>query len=331
MITIREGETKKLSGLSSLFISFKYNADIVAAIKSSDKYVFDKKTLEWEVPLTSLSYLLDTLTYLDDITLKLLKDGTQKELLYPKLSHEYPPFEHQVEGITFGLQHDNWLLLDSPGMGKTLQMIYLAEELKEQKGLEHCLIICGINTLKANWKKEIKKYSTLSCRVLGEKISKKGKVSYGSIKERAAELLAPNDAFFLIINVEALRSEDIMNALKHTKNNIGMIVFDEAHKCLVGGTLVETDQGNKTIQEIVDNNLQCKIKSFNALKNSVEYKDIDSYYRSDEKEALIELLIVDEESIEHKLVCTQDHPVFTLNRGYIEARYILETDIILID
>ena len=231
MIYIDERKPCKLSGLSSLFISFKYNPEIVSAIKSSDKYIFDKKTFQWEVPLTSLAYLLDTLTYLDDITLRLLQEGEQKELLYPKLEHKYPPFEHQVEGITYGLQHDNWLLLDSPGMGKTLQMIYLAEELKAQKGLEHCLIICGINTLKANWKKEIQKYSTESCRILGEKISKKGRVSYGSIKERASELMEPSDAFFLIINVEALRSDEVMYALKNTKNNIGMIVLDEAHKC----------------------------------------------------------------------------------------------------
>ena len=231
MIYIDERKPCKLSGLSSLFISFKYNPEIVSAIKSSDKYIFDKKTFQWEVPLTSLAYLLDTLTYLDDITLRLLQEGEQKELLYPKLKHKYPPFEHQVEGITYGLQHDNWLLLDSPGMGKTLQMIYLAEELKAQKGLEHCLIICGINTLKANWKKEIQKYSTESCRILGEKISKKGRVSYGSIKERASELMEPSDAFFLIINVEALRSDEVMYALKNTKNNIGMIVLDEAHKC----------------------------------------------------------------------------------------------------
>ena len=257
MIYIVERECKKLSGTSSLFLSFKFNPDIVAAIKSSDKYIFDKKTCEWEVPLTSLAYLLDTLTYIDDITLMIKAENEEKELLYPKLEHKYPPYEHQVEGITYGLQHNNWLLLDSPGLGKTLQMIYLAEELKEQKGLEHCLIICGINTLKANWKKEIKKYSNLSCRVLGEKISKKGRVSYGSIKQRALELIEPNDAFFLILNVEALRYDEIMDALKKTKNNIGMIVFDEAHKCLAGSTLLQTDAGNKRIEDIVNNRLKC--------------------------------------------------------------------------
>lgn len=236
MIYITEASPKKLSGLSSLFISFKYNPDIVAAIKTSDKYIFDKTTTSWEVPVTSLAYLLDILTYIDDISLVLLKEDNNKDLLYPILEHEYPPFEHQVEGITYGLQHDSWLLLDSPGMGKSLQMIYLAEELKAQKGLEHCLIICGINTLKANWKKEIRKYSKESCRVLGEKISRKGRVSYGSVKERAAELLEPLDAFFIIINIEALRTEEMMQALKKTKNNIGMIVLDEAHKCKSSST-----------------------------------------------------------------------------------------------
>lgn len=331
MIYIVERECKKLSGTSSLFLSFKFNPDIVAAIKSSEKYIFDKKTYEWEVPLTSLAYLLDTLTYIDDITLTIKAENEEKELLYPKLEHKYPPYEHQVEGITYGLQHNNWLLLDSPGLGKTLQMIYLAEELKEQKGLEHCLIICGINTLKANWKNEIKKYSTLSCRVLGEKISKKGRITYGSIKQRALELIEPNDAFFLILNVEALRYDEIMEALKKTKNNIGMIVFDEAHKCLAGSTLLQTDVGNKRIEDIVDNRLKCKIKSFNEITNSTEYKEIDSYYKSDVKEKLIQLTILDDKSIEHKLICTRNHPIYTKNRGYVPADALLENDILLID
>ena len=230
MIYIKEAPPTKLSGLTSLYISFDFNAEIIPVIKSCEKYVYDKKTYTWEIPVTSLAYLLDNLTYIDDITLSLEREDTEKEKLYPVLTHQYPPFQHQTEGITFGLNNDSWLLLDDPGMGKTLQMIYLAEELKEQKGLEHCLIICGINTLKANWKKEIKKYSTLSCRVLGEKINKKGKVSYASTKERAAELYNPLDAFFIITNIETIRSDDVLQALRTTKNNIGMIVLDEAHK-----------------------------------------------------------------------------------------------------
>ena len=71
-------------------------------------------------------------------------------IFHPILKNQYPtpPFEHQLDGIKYGLNHDKWLLLDEPGLGKTLQVIYLAEELKAQENIEHCLIICGINTLK---------------------------------------------------------------------------------------------------------------------------------------------------------------------------------------
>ena len=230
MINIVENKPSKLSGVTSLYVSFSYNPEIINIIKSCDKYVYDKKTYTWELPITTLTYLLDNLTYIDDITLKLYKEDSNTEHYYPKLLYKTKPFKHQLDGIEFGLNHDNWLLLDQPGLGKSKTIINLAEELKAQKGLEHCLIICGINTLKSNWKKEIKLHSNLSCRVIGEKISKKGNVSYASVKERAAELKQPLDAFFYIINVESLRSEDVIEAIKKSSNKIDMIVFDEVHK-----------------------------------------------------------------------------------------------------
>lgn len=378
MITIEEREPCKLSGLSSLFISFDFDAEVVNAIKKLDKYVYDKKTFTWEVPTSCLAVLLDTFTYLDDITLILKKDKESNEYLEPKIIHKTPPFDHQKDAITFGLNREEgkgFLLLDQPGLGKALDldtliittkgkkklrditkddvlfdeeghecnikgifdhdslemydicfypndvvrcckdhlwpiltpkegtyeivptwwllenyryvemplpkqrvksgwerntrtiksikyagnfpgrcltvdspnklylidnyilthnttsMIYLAEELQQQKGLEHCLIICGINTLKANWKKEIQKFSTLPVRVIGEKLNKKGNVTYASMKERAAELINPIKEFFIVINIEMLRNDDIIQAIRTSKNKIDMIVLDECHKC----------------------------------------------------------------------------------------------------
>lgn len=233
MITIEESAPLKLSGLTSLHISFPYNADVIAAIKQSNKYAYDKKTYQWEVPITELAYLLDSLTFIDDIKLVLKKEDKNKVHLIPKLSSTYklPAFEHQLQAIEWGLNTPSGLLLDEAGLGKSATIIHLAEELKVQKGLEHCLIICGINTLKANWKKEIALHSNLSCRVIGEKINSKGKVSYATMKERAAELKNPLDAFFYVINIESIRSDDIIDAIKNSKNKIEMIVLDEAHKC----------------------------------------------------------------------------------------------------
>lgn len=230
MIYITEKLPIKISGLSSLHITFDFNIEVVTIIKNCSKSIYNPKTYVWEVPVTDLSYLLDNLTYLDDITLKLLIDDTDHERFIPKLTHKYPPFEHQIQAITFGLNVDSFALLDTPGAGKTNSAIYLAEELKAQKGLEHCLIICGINTLKTNWKNEIQKFSTESVRILGERVNKKGKIVYDGIKARAAELLKPLDEFFLIINIESLRSDIFMDAIKKTPNKIGMIILDEAHR-----------------------------------------------------------------------------------------------------
>lgn len=230
-IKIEERKCEKLSGITSLFLSFKFNQEIINIIKTYDKYVYDKKTYTWELPVNSLSYLLDNLTYIDDIELHLYKDDCNKVHFIPKLTYKTKPFQHQLEGIEYGLNHYSWLLLDQPGLGKSKTIINLAEELKAQKGLKHCLIICGINTLKSNWKKEIHTHSDLTCRIIGEKISKKGKISYATVKERAEELKNPLDAFFYIINVEALRSDDIVDAIKKSKNEIDMVVVDEVHKC----------------------------------------------------------------------------------------------------
>ena len=123
------------------------------------------------------------------------------------------------------------MLLDAPGLGKTLQMIYLAQELKRLGKIEHCLIICGINTLKINWKKEIERHSDLTCRILGERINKKGRYLIGSIKDRVDDLSNNIDEFFVITNIETLRDDKILKALtnKKAKNKFDMVVVDEAH------------------------------------------------------------------------------------------------------
>lgn len=232
MIKIEEKQTSKLPGITSLFVSFNYNASIVEAIKTLPNYTYDKKTFTWEIPITSLAKLLNLLNPIDDITLTLLPDKEEKKPKEITLSDfKTEPYYYQKEGIIHGLRNDRFLLLDQPGLGKSLQLIYLAEELKEREGLEHCLVICGINTLKANWKKEIEQHSKLDCRILGERVSKKGKYSIGSIKERLEDLKNPIKEFFIIVNIETLRNDDIVKAINNGPNKIDMIVVDEIHSC----------------------------------------------------------------------------------------------------
>lgn len=61
----------KVSGLSSVICKFDYNPATVEAIKSIPNARYLKKEKLWEVPINSLTLLLDTLTFVDDITFQL--------------------------------------------------------------------------------------------------------------------------------------------------------------------------------------------------------------------------------------------------------------------
>lgn len=243
MINIYEvSPPNKLSGLSSLVIKFDYNEHIVDALKTLPTYNYDKKTKLWEVPVCYLGRLLDNLTFLDEIQLKLLDTPESGEFHFnkcfnleplseiEKVSFKMKPFEHQLEAINFGLDKEKWLLLDSMGLGKTNSIIWLAETLKRRGIIDHCFIICGVNSLKQNWKKEIQKFSTESAVVLGEYITRTGTTRYRSMDKRAQQLKDPIDEFFVITNLESLRDDRIIEAFKTSSNKFGMIAFDEAHK-----------------------------------------------------------------------------------------------------
>lgn len=242
MIYINEiSPTIKLPGLNSCTVQFNYDKRLVDTIHQVPNAIWHKKLNVWEIPVTSLSRAINLFSNYDDIELNLLENDVHdkyiinqdKDVNLHLERYKTKLFNHQEEGIKYGLTHDKFLLLDMPGLGKTLQMIYLAEELKLRDGIEHCFIICGLNTLKYNWKKEIEKFSNYSCRILGERKTKSGKEKIGSVKDRLDDLKSNIDEFFIITNIETLRNADIIKELKNSKskNKIDMMVLDECHVC----------------------------------------------------------------------------------------------------
>lgn len=233
---------KKISGLSSICVTFDYNQYVVDALKTIPTFYYHKRDNVWELPVCYLGRLLDNLTFLDEIQLRLLNTPESGEFrsatnfdLQPlneteEVSFKMKPFDHQLEAINFGLSREKWLLLDSMGLGKTNSIIWLAETLKRRGIIDHCFIICGVNSLKQNWKKEIQKFSTESAVVLGEYITRTGTVRYRPMDKRAEQLKNPIEEFFVITNLESLRDDRIIEAFKKSSNKFGMIAFDEAHK-----------------------------------------------------------------------------------------------------
>lgn len=106
MIIIEEKPSIAISGVTSLFISFSFKQEILNVIKTLVKTKYHKDMRTWEAPVSDLANLLDQLTYIDDITLKLWTEDKNIEHPIPKLIDKYKlkPFKHQVEAIEYGLQ-----------------------------------------------------------------------------------------------------------------------------------------------------------------------------------------------------------------------------------
>lgn len=233
MIICTESSPIKLSGLSSFKIEFNYRPEIVDVLKQIPNAIYHKNLSCWEIPTTSLSHAIELFHNYDSITLNFLpKIDSQVDSKFVLSDYKTTPYQYQLDGIQYGLNHNKWLLLDAPGLGKSLQMIYLAQELKKRDNIEHCLVVCGINTLKFNWKKEIETHSDLSCRILGQRYTKKGQLKIGSVQDRLDDLKTHIDEFFVITNIETLRNEQIIKELTKGKaNKFDMIVVDELHTC----------------------------------------------------------------------------------------------------
>lgn len=238
MLTLTEKLPKKVTGLTSLFLDMDrtYPRDefkqITSILKGCNTYNYSAKTEQWELPIYDIAYLVDNLSMIDDVKVIPYKETINLEIEakpFDQSGYKFKLFKHQVDAINFGLTHPKWLLLDDCGLGKTISSLYLAEELYRRGQIEHCLIICGFNSLKMNWLKEIEKASNLSGKVIGAYYTKNGTLRYKTIKERAEQLKNKIDEFFVIINIEMVREDIIVDAILKSQNKFDMIILDEAH------------------------------------------------------------------------------------------------------
>lgn len=249
MVYIEFGKAERLKlDANSIFINFKYDRyfqDNLAKIKGYwNRVCHGKPTWTWEVPYSCFNDIKEMfadqeIIYLNDPPKA--KFNTEDDILKDLDLNGYKLFDYQVEGIKYGLTHQNWLLLDEQGLGKSLQAIKLAEYKKHHMDLKHCLIVCGVNSLKWNWQREIEKF----CRyekgiVLGTKVNSKGRIVTTTIEETKQQIMSCPEEFFWIINIERMRvtkqglkeKSTIVDCLNYQaeQGNLGMLVVDEVHK-----------------------------------------------------------------------------------------------------
>lgn len=234
MINIECRQADKVADKFSLYVSFSFNQFFIDEIKELPERAWHKDTKEWEVPVNQLENLLHLFEKQD------VKISGQYVDMTPVTDIDYQfktePYEHQKVGFLYGLNHTKWFLGDEQGLGKTKQVIDIACALKEKKHYTHCLIICGVNSLKWNWQREVETHSSEHAYILGQRVKKRTKEVYiGLNKDKLADLenLDEISDYFIITNVESLRSSDITDKLVSLikEHKLEFIAVDEIHKC----------------------------------------------------------------------------------------------------
>lgn len=322
-IDIKESVSLPAEVSHSMFLQFEFDKDIVNVIRSFQDRWWHPDVKQWELSIKDFPKLLEKLDWCEfDITSELPKlPEIPRRVAKPVDGFEFKtkPFQHQVEGFQFGIENDRWLLADEQGLGKTKQVIDIAIAKKLQYGYKHCLIICGVNGLKWNWLDEVHTHSNEEGYILGQR-TKKGKIVIGSTKDKYTDLCTLPDAYFLITNVETMRSKEIQEKVHELckSDEISVVAIDEVHKCFHYDTEITTDIGTLKIGDIVNDKISCSVLSYNEETGEQEWNRIKGWYENIICENLLELQIETKTGIK-TIKCTSGHKFFTKNRGWVRA------------
>ena len=225
-------------------LSFKYDPNTVAKIKELTQRRYLPEDRAWEIPVYELPNLIEKVglnnILADEAITGALKtkeiedkrEATRKRLegIKPVIDFEFKtdPLPHQIEAFNYGIERDKLLIGDEQGLGKTKESIDIC--VARKKELVKTLIVCGVNSVKYNWEKEIYIHSR-----------EKAVMIDGNTMDKRVQQL--NDwykgaEYFGIINIESLRNEKIQDAiyLGIKDGYIGAVIVDEIHKAKNGVT-----------------------------------------------------------------------------------------------
>ena len=229
MIKIEIRKAVRQPGTNTAFLLFDhYDKELVDALSFISMKCYNKNTKEWEFPISMLERLVKMYQKFD-IRIIIPRQKVSHNTIPANYVFKTKPYQHQIEGIEYGLNHNAWILGDDQGLGKTKQIIDLVEILKLEGKLKQCLIICGVSSLRYNWQDEVGVHSNDSCFVLGTRYKKNGKSYCATIPERVEDLKTHKETF-LITNAETLLNKDFITELNKRKDDINLIAVDEAHK-----------------------------------------------------------------------------------------------------
>lgn len=225
-------------------LSFKYDPITVAKIKELSQRRYLPEERAWEIPVHELPNLVDKVGLCnikadEDITGALStqeiedkREATGERLrgIKPVIDFDFTtaPLPHQIEAFNCGMERDMLLIGDEQGLGKTKESIDITVARKAD--LVKCLIVCGVNSVKYNWEKEISIHSKEKSVMIDGKTM--------DIRVSQINKWYAGDEYFGIINIESLRNESIQDVIYSgiAGGSIGAVIVDEIHKAKNGNS-----------------------------------------------------------------------------------------------
>jgi hypothetical protein len=128
-----------------------------------------------------------------------------------------------------------------------------------------------------------------------------------------------------VVNIQAL-----VRMKPELFEDVRAVFCDEFHHCLLKGTKIKTDKGVISIGQIVDDNIDCKVLSYNFKDNKWEFRKVLNRFKYAAPADLIEIEYESFGKIK-TLTCTLNHKIYTSNRGYVEAQFLTLEDDVVID
>lgn len=236
---------------------FLYDEDLICKVKNEGYGIWhpEKGKKYWELRPSKILYLLEEYKSICCISDKILaevqdcvaseRDAAKQRVLRQEANEKYwaipaeerlrhvtpnveydfksTPYPHQIEALNFIVTWKKILVADEPGLGKTAESIYASDYLHKSNKSKKCLIICGVNTIKYNWLEEINFHSDEQAILID-----------GTENDRLKAIdkwRTTDSVYYAVINIEALRKDDIRNNLNGIAD---CIICDEIHKAKNG-------------------------------------------------------------------------------------------------
>lgn len=210
------------------------NQDLYPTGKDADWYV--RAFSQWAVQMRLCSVVRQR-EVTDDINYDLPEmkpfEGEHYMLLQP--------YQYQLEGVRYAIDHKRCIFGDQPGLGKTLQAICTVVKAHKEAAIHGesfpVLVICPA-ALKVNWQREFKKFAGMSAIILDDNNRQSWQSFYECKKADGSPLCE-----VFITNYESLKKffvKRINDSSKMTMRSIMFdervklfksVIIDESHKC----------------------------------------------------------------------------------------------------